>query len=75
ARLSQMVRRDVARGPSDALGLALSRFVDAVDAYRGGYLHPDIADTLLAVAQANYSRGVREEALATLRRLAGGRAP
>lgn len=75
ARLSQIVRRDVARGPSDALGLALSRFVDAVDAYRGGYLHPDIADTLVAVAQANYSRGVREEALATLRRLAGGRAP
>lgn len=74
-RLSQIVRRDVARGPSDALGLAVSRFVDAIDSYRGGYLHPSIADTLLAIAQANYSRGVREEALETLRRLAGGRAP
>lgn len=74
-RLTQIVRRDVARGPSDALGLALSRFVEAIDAYRGGYVHPDIADTLLAVAQANYSRAVREGALATLRQLAGGRAP
>lgn len=75
ARLSQIVRRDVARGASDALGFAIARFVDAVDSYRGGYLHPDIADTLLEVARANYSRTVREEALATLRRLAGGRAP
>lgn len=75
ARLSQIVRRDVARRPSDVLGLAISRFVDTIDSYRGGYLHPDIADTLLAIARANYARTVREEALATLRRLAGGRAP
>ncbi|MFW6288508.1 MAG: PQQ-binding-like beta-propeller repeat protein [Spirochaetota bacterium] len=74
ARLDQIVRRDIARGPSDGLGLAVARFVAAIDEYRGGYLHPRVTESLLAVAGANYSREVRAYALETLRELAGGRA-
>ena len=75
ARLAEIVRRDVANGPSDTLGGAVSGFVRAIDAYRGGYVDPGIADVLLAVAAANYSRDVRQRALDTLRALAGGDAP
>jgi len=75
ARLYQIVRRDISRGPSDTLGLAVARFVAAIDEYRGGYLHPRVTESLLTIASANYSREVRSFALETLRELAGGRAP
>ena len=75
ARLGQIVRNDVARGPNDRLGLAIADMITAVDEYRGGYLHPDVVDVLFAIAQANYSRSVRQHALDTLRSLAGGNAP
>ncbi|HKJ85391.1 MAG TPA: hypothetical protein VKA06_04910, partial [Spirochaetia bacterium] len=71
----QIVRRDISRGPSDTLGLAVARFVAAIDEYRGGYLHPRVTESLLTIASANYSREVRSFALETLRELAGGRAP
>ena len=74
-RLYQIVRRDISRGASDGLGLAVARFVAAIDEYRGGYLHPRITESLLTIAGANYSRDVRAYALETLRELAGGRAP
>ncbi len=75
ARMYQIVRRDISRGASDSLGLAVARFVAAIDEYRGGYVHPRITESLLTIAGANYSRDVRMYALDTLRELAGGRAP
>lgn len=72
ARLADIVRRNARTGPDDVLGHAVSAFVESVHIHRGGYLHPDVADALLTIAQGAYSRRVREYALATLRLLAGG---
>jgi outer membrane protein assembly factor BamB len=75
ARLREIVRRDVVRGPSDRLGSAMVRFVEAIDAYRGGYLDPAVAEVLLEIASANYGRAVRRSALDAVRSLAGPQAP
>ncbi len=71
-RLSDIVRRNLRTGPDDTLGHAVSAFIESVHVHRGGYLHPEVADSLLTIAQGAYSRQVREYALATLRVLAGG---
>ncbi len=73
ARLANIVRRNAREGPDNALGHAVVAFVESVHLHRGGYLHPDVAQALLTVAQANYSRQVREYALSTVRLLAGQR--
>ncbi len=72
ARLADIVRRNSRTNPDNALGHAVCAFVESVHIHRGGYLHPDVAAALLTIAQGNYSRQVREHALATLRVLAGG---
>ncbi|MFW5684444.1 MAG: PQQ-binding-like beta-propeller repeat protein [Spirochaetota bacterium] len=75
ARLAEIVRRDVASGASDSLGAGVVAFIERAATYRGGHLHPSIADVLLSVATSNYSRQVRSSALEVVRGLAGGRAP
>lgn len=70
-RLLEIIRRDRARVPSDALAAAVTGFIGAADEYRGGYLDPGVADVLLAIVESNYGRTVRADALSTLRSLAG----
>lgn len=73
SRLLEIVRRDRVGGPSDALAAAVTRFVLAADEYRGGYIDPGVADVLMMIAESNYSRVVRTDALSVLRSLGGAR--
>ncbi len=75
SRLAQIVRRDVARGASDTVGQSVTAFVEAASAYRGGFIHPDVAHVLLTIAQGPYSRHVRVNALDAAYRLGGGATP
>jgi hypothetical protein len=75
SRLTQIVRRDVARGASETLAQSVMAFVEAVNVYRGGYIHPDVAQVLLMIAQGPYSRRVRVDALDLAYRLGREAAP
>lgn len=69
--LDEIIRRDTSRGPQDRVASAVISLVRGLDAYQGRYIDPAIADVLIRIATANYGSGVRQQALATLRALAG----
>ena len=75
SRLAQIVRTDIVRGASDPLAESVTAFVEAVNVYRGGYIHADVAYVLLMIAQGPYSRHVRVNALDMAYRLGGETAP
>lgn len=69
--LADVIRRDVVRGAQDRVASGVISLVRGLDSYQGRYIDPGIADVLISIATANYSAAVRQEALATLRSLAG----
>jgi outer membrane protein assembly factor BamB len=71
AYLAEVIRKDQARGAQDRVASSVITLVRGLDSYQGRYIDPGIAEVLISIATSNYSSEIRQQALATLRSLAG----
>lgn len=67
----QVIDRDISRGPSDHVALAVLEYLGAIYAYEGGFLSTDGVELMTRIMGGPYARSTRDRAVDTLRHLAG----
>ena len=72
ARLAVVVRRDRILGASNDLAASVVSLVREVNRFEGGYLPDGVVELLMLIAEGNYSRENRLEAVAALREISIG---